>query len=109
MNDEWATLLDILAKAALFLAPVLTYLIASRKENRESILSDIEAVKGWAEERRAFEKDLRDARALITDLYTEVDKQRQLRRASDARSEELEARLAKVEKALADCTQLTND
>lgn len=89
------TVSEFLGILVLFLSPVLTWIIARRKEERDSLLADIEAVRGWAEERRGFEDDQRRSRDLISNLYTQVDLYREELKWAHRRIDELEEQLRK--------------
>ena len=101
------TVLEVLATLALFAGPTVTYIIARRQERQGSLMADIEAVRGWAEERRQLESDIRDYRERVRMLEDENAQERQKRRDADARADEQQARLEKIEELLRDCLGVT--
>jgi hypothetical protein len=118
MNEMLPSLLEILATLALFVGPGIGWLIAKRKERSESLLADIEAVRGWAAERRMWDEDRRkwdqERREMETEIETlrnEVSEERTKRREDRAKSEEerqeMIARIEKLEELLQDCTGAT--
>jgi len=76
MSDLFGFVLELLAVLVLIVGPVSTYIIARRKVGPEVLLADINAVKGWSEQRANYEKELTD---LHNALMEEQEKNRRNR------------------------------
>lgn len=62
MNDEQTILLSLIALAGTLGAPFFAYLASKRKIAGEILLTDIETVKQWAEQRRVLENEIDETR-----------------------------------------------
>lgn len=120
-------LLGLLAVVGTVTGPLLAYLVSSKKLGGELLLSDIEAVRGWAElrdhyentieqfhldllterEKRREERDIRDQERAERAVERETERKRRIERDAEHKAEMAEIRdeLAKVYAELKKCRE----
>lgn len=101
------SILEILATLSLFIAPIVTYILAKRKERGQLLLTDIEAIQNWNEVRRGLEKDIKESREEIRQLQKALDEAQEELRDSRIFSAEQNDRIVKLEELLQDCLGVT--
>ena len=104
MDEARPLLLELLAILALVLGPLLTYSIAKKKQAPELLLADLQAVKGWSEQRRSYEAEVAE---LHVELIAERDRRREERETYLALIDEIKEEVKQLRRDLKNC--LGND
>lgn len=103
LNDTLSVVLALFALMGTVAAPILAFLIARRKVGGEVLLADIEAVKGWSDQRKRFEEEIQQ---LHEDLISERAKRREERLQYDIEIDSIRTELAVLRAALEECGAL---
>lgn len=98
--DVLSIILAFIAVIGTMSGPVLAYISARRREGSDALLSDLEAIKGWSEQRKAFEAEIKE---LHEALLEERDRRREERQAYQADLDAIHAELRDLRKKLDDC------
>ena len=90
MNLTGFPILELIAFAGIIAGPIIAYLASRRKIGAEVLLIDINAIKGWSEQRRSFEKEIA---CLHNSLRDERSKRRSEREIYLKKIDEMRAEL----------------